>query len=217
MDGILYHYADQYYAPAGDSDGDGLPDAPYAGTWPGSGAAQAGGFAPSGFGTWSSLAAKLREWIAAEAGAGRCSVMRRISAHEALMTLNGPPLLGKCSGAEQLAEANAFEAAPIGDGTAVGGFDDDLEVWRYTRARDILKGERIDVPFVGDEVEIRTDPLLGRMDEAEVADDIDDPEIFIASRGFHDLFCGRYDDEGGELQLGMDRHDVLCVVLDGAG
>jgi competence protein ComEC len=43
----------------------------YAGTWPGSGAAQAGGFAPSGFGTWSSLAAKLREWIAAEAGAGR--------------------------------------------------------------------------------------------------------------------------------------------------
>jgi hypothetical protein len=37
------------------------------------------------------------------------------------MTLNGPPLLGKCSGAEQLAEANAFEAAPIGDGTAVGG------------------------------------------------------------------------------------------------
>jgi competence protein ComEC len=43
----------------------------YAGTWPGSGAAQAGGFAPSGFGSWSSLAAKLREWIAAEAGAGR--------------------------------------------------------------------------------------------------------------------------------------------------
>jgi competence protein ComEC len=43
----------------------------YAGTWPGSGAAQAGGFAPSGFRTWSSLTAKLREWIAAEAGAGR--------------------------------------------------------------------------------------------------------------------------------------------------
>jgi competence protein ComEC len=43
----------------------------YAGTWPQPGAAQAGGFAPTGFGTWSSLAAKLREWIAAEAGAGR--------------------------------------------------------------------------------------------------------------------------------------------------
>jgi competence protein ComEC len=42
-----------------------------AGTWPPRGAAQAGGFAPSGFSTWPSLAAKLREWIAAEAGAGR--------------------------------------------------------------------------------------------------------------------------------------------------
>jgi competence protein ComEC len=42
-----------------------------AGTWPPRGAAQAGGFAPSGFGAWPSLVAKLREWIAAEAGAGR--------------------------------------------------------------------------------------------------------------------------------------------------
>jgi competence protein ComEC len=42
-----------------------------AGTWPGSGAAQAGGFVPSGLGIWPALAAKLREWIAAEAGAGR--------------------------------------------------------------------------------------------------------------------------------------------------
>ena len=42
-----------------------------AGTWPPRGAAQAGGFAASGFSTWPSLAAKLREWIAAEAGAGR--------------------------------------------------------------------------------------------------------------------------------------------------
>jgi len=37
-----------------------------AGTWPGSGAAQAGGFVPSGLGIWPALAAKLREWIAAE-------------------------------------------------------------------------------------------------------------------------------------------------------
>src|SRR6202051_5311649 len=42
-----------------------------AGTWPPREAARAGGFAPSGFDTWSSLGAKLREWIAAEAGAGR--------------------------------------------------------------------------------------------------------------------------------------------------
>src|SRR5579864_2871475 len=43
----------------------------YAGTWPQPGAAQAGGLAPSGLGAWPALAAKLREWIAAEAGAGR--------------------------------------------------------------------------------------------------------------------------------------------------
>src|SRR5664279_983017 len=42
-----------------------------AGTWPPREAARAGGIAPSGLGAWPSLAAKLREWIAAEAGAGR--------------------------------------------------------------------------------------------------------------------------------------------------
>jgi competence protein ComEC len=43
----------------------------YAGTWPEGGAAPAGGWAPSGFWTWPSVSAKLREWAAAEAGAGR--------------------------------------------------------------------------------------------------------------------------------------------------
>src|ERR1700716_2520362 len=43
----------------------------YADTWPPRTAAQAGGFAPSGFGAWSSFAEKLRAWIRAEAGAGR--------------------------------------------------------------------------------------------------------------------------------------------------
>jgi competence protein ComEC len=43
----------------------------WAGTWPPREAARAGGFAPPGIGTWSSLAAKLREWVRAEAGAGR--------------------------------------------------------------------------------------------------------------------------------------------------
>ena len=42
-----------------------------AGTWPPRSAAHAGGFAPSGFANWSSLTAKLREWVRAEAGAGR--------------------------------------------------------------------------------------------------------------------------------------------------
>ncbi|MFO1108631.1 MAG: ComEC/Rec2 family competence protein [Bradyrhizobium sp.] len=44
----------------------------YAGTWPPrAAAAQAGGYAPSGFRAWSSLVARLREWAQAEAGAGR--------------------------------------------------------------------------------------------------------------------------------------------------
>ncbi len=42
-----------------------------AGTWPPREAARAGGITPSGFIAWPSLIAKLREWIAAEAGAGR--------------------------------------------------------------------------------------------------------------------------------------------------
>src|SRR6266851_5102159 len=43
----------------------------FAGTWPPRTAVQAGGFAPSGFGAWSSFIERLRAWIRAEAGAGR--------------------------------------------------------------------------------------------------------------------------------------------------
>jgi competence protein ComEC len=43
----------------------------WAGTWPPRETARAGGFAPSGFGTWSSLVAKLQGWARAETGAGR--------------------------------------------------------------------------------------------------------------------------------------------------
>jgi competence protein ComEC len=43
----------------------------YAGTWPPRQAAQAGGIAPSDFGAWSAFVERLREWVAAEAGAGR--------------------------------------------------------------------------------------------------------------------------------------------------
>jgi competence protein ComEC len=42
-----------------------------AGTWPPREAARPAGFAPSGFGAWSSFLDKLRQWIRAEAGAGR--------------------------------------------------------------------------------------------------------------------------------------------------
>src|SRR3954468_10829340 len=42
-----------------------------AGTWPPRETARAGGFAPPGIGTWSSLIAKLQAWARAAAGAGR--------------------------------------------------------------------------------------------------------------------------------------------------
>ncbi len=42
-----------------------------AGTWPPRAAAQAGGYAPSGFGAWSNSVERLREWASAEAGGGR--------------------------------------------------------------------------------------------------------------------------------------------------
>src|SRR5438067_6172757 len=42
-----------------------------AGTWPPRSATQAGTFAPSGFRGWSPFVEPLREWVRAEAGAGR--------------------------------------------------------------------------------------------------------------------------------------------------
>jgi competence protein ComEC len=43
----------------------------YAGTWPPREAVRAGGIAPAGFDAWSVFTIKLREWVRAEAGAGR--------------------------------------------------------------------------------------------------------------------------------------------------
>src|SRR6202162_4759471 len=42
-----------------------------AGTWPPREGVRAGGLAPSGFDAWSAFTIKLREWVRAEAGAGR--------------------------------------------------------------------------------------------------------------------------------------------------
>jgi competence protein ComEC len=43
----------------------------YAGTWPPRTAAQAGGYAPTGFDAWPSLVQTLRDWVRAETGPGR--------------------------------------------------------------------------------------------------------------------------------------------------
>src|SRR6266568_625615 len=51
------------------------------------------------------------------------------------------------------------------------------------------------------------------MHGAKVPDHIDDPEFFVARRGFHDLFGGRKFDQRRVFQLRMDWHDVLRVIL----
>ena len=66
------------------------------------------------------------------------------------------------------------------------------------------KVKLVDVALIGDEVQVGADPGLGRMDEAEVAHHIHDPEIFVAGRGLHDLFGWRQFNQGCVLQLGVD-------------
>ena len=78
------------------------------------------------------------------------------------------------------------------------------------------KSERIDVAFVRDEVEIRADTSLGRMNEAEVADYIHNPEVLIPGRGFHDLLGRRHLNQRGVFHLGVDRNNVLRMVLNSA-
>src|ERR1700731_3936853 len=101
-----------------------------AGTWPPR-AAQAGGFAPSGFSTWPSLAAKLREWIAAEAGAGRLLPWVPIAFgtgiacyfaadHEPVLSVAVLTAAGLCVGAFLLRRQKLFPAAVLIAAVAAG-------------------------------------------------------------------------------------------------
>ncbi len=82
---------------------------------------------------------------------------------------------------------------------------------------DIIQREGVDVALVGDQIEVGMNPGLGRMQETVVLHRLDDPEIFIAGRGFHDLLP-RWDlDQRGVAHLGADGDDVVGVVVDDAG
>jgi hypothetical protein len=59
--------------------------------------------------------------------------------------------------------------------------------------------------------------MSNRVYEAEVANHIHNPEVLVARGRFHDLFRGRHHNQGGVFDLGVDRNDVLGVVLHGAG
>jgi competence protein ComEC len=102
-----------------------------AGTWPPRSAAQAGGFAPSGFDAWSSLLAKLREWVRAEAGAGRLLPWVPIAFgtgiafyfaadHEPVLPVAAVAAIGLCAAAFLLRRQRIFPVAVMVAAVAAG-------------------------------------------------------------------------------------------------
>ncbi len=61
------------------------------------------------------------------------------------------------------------------------------------------------------------DALLGRMQEAVVANGVDDPEVFVAGGNLQNLLRRGQLNQGGVAHLCADTHDVVGVVLDEAG
>jgi competence protein ComEC len=103
----------------------------YAGTWPPRQAAHAGGFAPAGSSVWPSFIAKLREWIAAEAGAGRLLPWVPIAfgvgiafyfaaEHEPVAPVAAVAAIGLCVAAFLLRRQKLFPFAVMVAATAAG-------------------------------------------------------------------------------------------------
>src|SRR5258708_19512787 len=93
-----------------------------AGTWPPRDAARAAGIAPSGFAAWPALVGRLREWIAAEAGAGRLLPWGPIASgtgiafyftadHEPVLSVAAVTAIGFCVGAVLLRRQKLFTVA----------------------------------------------------------------------------------------------------------
>jgi len=102
-----------------------------AGTWPPRGAAQAGGFAPSGFDTWSAFLDRLREWVSAEAGAGRLLPWVPIAFgagiafyfgadHEPVLPITAITAIGLCAAALLLRRQRIFPVAVMVAAIAAG-------------------------------------------------------------------------------------------------
>ncbi len=102
-----------------------------AGTWPPREAARPGGLAPSGFGTWSSLVAKLQSWVHAEAGAGRLLpwipvafgagiALYFTAAREPVAWVTAATAAGLCTAAFLLRRQKAFPAAVMIAALAAG-------------------------------------------------------------------------------------------------
>ena len=103
----------------------------YAGTWPPREAVRAGGVAPSGFDIWSAFADKLREWVRAEAGAGRLLPWVPIAFgtgiacyfaadHEPVLSVAVVTAAGLCAAAFLLRRQKLFPAAVMIAAVAAG-------------------------------------------------------------------------------------------------
>ena len=102
-----------------------------AGTWPPRSAAQAGTFAPSGFRAWSPFVETLREWVRAEAGAGRLLPWVPVAFgtgiafyfaadHEPVLTVAAAAAVAFCAAAFFLRRHKLFPAAIMIAAVAAG-------------------------------------------------------------------------------------------------
>ncbi len=102
-----------------------------AGTWPPRSTARAGGFAPTGFGAWSSFLDRLREWARAEAGAGRLLPWVPVAFgtgiafyfaadHEPVLPVAAIAAIGFCVAAFLLRRQKIFPAAVMVAAVAAG-------------------------------------------------------------------------------------------------
>src|SRR5208283_3929529 len=104
-----------------------------------------------------------------------------------------------------------------GDGRLISRGNDHLQIRIAAAGRNVGQCKTVNVAVVGDEVQIRVDAGLRRVNKTEVADYIDNPEIFVAGRRLHDLLGCRNFDQRGVAKLGFDGHNILSVVVHGAG
>jgi hypothetical protein len=114
------------------------------------------------------------------------------------------------AGRYQLADA-------VGGGKrgGVGRLNDDLQVG--IDGLDIIQRERVHAALIGNQVEVGMDAIFSGMQEAVVADRIDDPEVFVPGSDLHDLLSGGELDEGGVAHLGADTDNIVDVVFHYSG
>src|SRR5260370_6316840 len=100
-------------------------------TWPPRDAARDAGIAPSGFAAWPALVGRLREWMAAEAGAGRLLPWVPIASgtgiafyftadHEPVLSVAAVTAIGFCVGAVLLRRQKLFSVAVMVAAMAAG-------------------------------------------------------------------------------------------------